>query len=77
MVISNNITTYVSRKCYFQLTYFDYEFLYPKVDTVVYLGNASELKDKLPHLESISNLLRLEACLLIPKHYPDIRQYLL
>ncbi|WP_367154869.1 hypothetical protein [Methylomonas sp. HYX-M1] len=44
----SNTTTYVSRKCYFQLSYFDYDFLYPKVDTVVYLGNAYELKDKLP-----------------------------
>jgi hypothetical protein len=48
MATGSNIATYVPRKCYFQLTYFDYEFLYPKVDTVVYLGDASELKDRLP-----------------------------
>jgi hypothetical protein len=51
MAICSNTTTYVSKKCYFKLTYFDYDFLYPKVDTVVYLGNASELKDKLPTKE--------------------------
>jgi len=48
MATVSNTTTYVPRKCYFQLSYFDYDFLYPKVDTVVYLGNASELKNKLP-----------------------------
>lgn len=48
MTADSNTATFVPKKCYFQLSYYDYDFLYPKVDTVVYLGNASELKNKLP-----------------------------
>lgn len=48
MFSNNNLTPYIVGKCYFKLTYFDYEFIYPRIDTIVYLGNALELKDKFP-----------------------------
>lgn len=51
MATGSNLISYVPGKCYFKLTYFDSDFLYPKVDTLVYLGNASELKDRLPTKE--------------------------
>jgi hypothetical protein len=52
MISDNSITGYTSRKCYFKVAYYDYDLRYPKVETVVYLGNASELKDSLPTKEA-------------------------
>jgi hypothetical protein len=48
MTTNCNKTAYISKRCYFKFVYFDYDFLYPRIDTVVYLGNDLELKNKLP-----------------------------
>lgn len=48
MAINNDKNYYVSKKCYIMFAYYDYDCIYPKLDTLVYLGNASELKDRLP-----------------------------
>lgn len=44
-------TYYKSKKCYFTFAYFDINYDYPVIETYIYLGNASELKDKIPTKE--------------------------
>ncbi|CAG7856530.1 hypothetical protein MCAMS1_01052 [biofilm metagenome] len=48
----NDANNYIPNKCYFKVAYYDYDLRYPKVETVIYLGNAFELKDRLPTQEA-------------------------
>ena len=47
----DQIAYFNRNKCYFSFAYFDTDYECPSIETWVYLGNASELKDKTPATE--------------------------
>ena len=53
MAITNEdkIAYFNRNKCYFRFTYFDVNYEFPCIETYIYLGDASELKDKIPTTE--------------------------
>ncbi|WP_031433035.1 hypothetical protein [Methylomarinum vadi] len=49
---SEDTPPYFNRnKCYFRFNYFDSNYEFPSIETYIYLGNALEMKEKIPIME--------------------------
>lgn len=47
MTIDDEVHIYIPKKCYFMFAYYDDDCVYPMLTTLVYIGSALELKDRL------------------------------
>jgi len=51
MTSENSTPCFYRNKCYFRFNYFDTNYEFPNIETYIYLGNALEMKEKIPITE--------------------------